>query len=110
MLDPALIRPGRFDRIIYVGAPDFEGRIEVLKVGEAPTLMPDAIDRQPALKSWTSLCGRGAKSSVTCAELVARVLPMGKSHTLGSQCSCILSLSHQGQATPLNIRKFPQLA
>ena len=33
MLDPALIRPGRFDRIIYVGAPDFEGRIEVLKVG-----------------------------------------------------------------------------
>ena len=24
--------PGRFDRIIYVGAPDFEGRIEVLKV------------------------------------------------------------------------------
>ena len=32
MLDPALIRPGRFDRIIYVGAPDFEGRIEVLKV------------------------------------------------------------------------------
>ncbi len=34
MLDPALIRPGRFDRIIYVGAPDFEGRIEVLKVCE----------------------------------------------------------------------------
>ena len=33
MLDPALVRPGRFDRIIYVGAPDFEGRIEVLKVG-----------------------------------------------------------------------------
>lgn len=32
MLDPALVRPGRFDRIIYVGAPDFEGRIEVLKV------------------------------------------------------------------------------
>ena len=32
VLDPALVRPGRFDRIIYVGAPDFEGRIEVLKV------------------------------------------------------------------------------
>lgn len=32
VLDPALIRPGRFDRIIHVGAPDFEGRIEVLKV------------------------------------------------------------------------------
>jgi AAA+ superfamily predicted ATPase len=32
VLDPALVRPGRFDRIIHVGAPDFEGRIEVLKV------------------------------------------------------------------------------
>ena len=44
MLDPALIRPGRFDRIIYVGAPDFEGRIEVLKVGVHPQqpLSPDS--------------------------------------------------------------------
>jgi ATP-dependent Zn protease len=32
VLDPALTRPGRFDRIIYVGRPDFVGRIEVLKV------------------------------------------------------------------------------
>jgi ATP-dependent Zn protease len=32
VLDPALVRPGRFDRVIFVGAPDFDGRIEVLKV------------------------------------------------------------------------------
>lgn len=31
VLDPALTRPGRFDRIIYVGKPDFDGRIEILK-------------------------------------------------------------------------------
>lgn len=36
VLDPALIRPGRFDRIIHVGTPDFEGRIEVLKVPKGP--------------------------------------------------------------------------
>lgn len=32
VLDPALIRAGRFDRIIYIGAPDYEGRIETLQV------------------------------------------------------------------------------
>lgn len=32
ILDPALIRPGRFDRTVYVGVPDFTGRIEVLNV------------------------------------------------------------------------------
>ena len=32
ILDPALLRPGRFDRQIYVGAPDSKGREEILKV------------------------------------------------------------------------------
>lgn len=36
MLDTALVRPGRFDRIIYVGAPTFEGRIEILKASCFP--------------------------------------------------------------------------
>jgi len=31
VLDPALIRAGRFDRIIHVGLPDFNGRIEILQ-------------------------------------------------------------------------------
>lgn len=32
VLDPALLRPGRFDRTIYVPLPDIKGRIEILKV------------------------------------------------------------------------------
>ncbi|AEC51634.1 proteasome-activating nucleotidase [Pyrococcus sp. NA2] len=32
ILDPALLRPGRFDRLIEVPLPDFEGRLEILKV------------------------------------------------------------------------------
>lgn len=32
ILDPALLRPGRFDRQVYVGAPDIKGREEILKI------------------------------------------------------------------------------
>ncbi len=32
ILDPALLRPGRFDRTIYVGLPDIKGREAILKV------------------------------------------------------------------------------
>lgn len=35
VLDPALIRPGRFDRIIQVGLPDVMGRVETFQVGPA---------------------------------------------------------------------------
>ena len=32
MLDPALLRPGRFDRILLVGAPEEDGRLQILKI------------------------------------------------------------------------------
>lgn len=32
ILDPALVRPGRFDRIVYVPLPDYNGRIEIVNV------------------------------------------------------------------------------
>src|SRR5699024_1017736 len=42
VLDPALLRPGRFDRQIYVNYPDIKGREEILKVhSKSKPLAPD---------------------------------------------------------------------
>ncbi|GAB2531963.1 ATP-dependent zinc metalloprotease FtsH [Brachybacterium huguangmaarense] len=42
ILDPALLRPGRFDRQIAVGAPDMKGRLQILKVhAQGKPLAPD---------------------------------------------------------------------
>jgi len=42
MLDPALLRPGRFDRIIEIPLPDEKGRLEILKIhSRRMTLDPD---------------------------------------------------------------------
>jgi transitional endoplasmic reticulum ATPase len=32
ILDPAVLRPGRFDRIVYIPVPDADGRLEILKI------------------------------------------------------------------------------
>ena len=44
ILDPALLRPGRFDRRVIVERPDLKGRVEILKVHAKNVLMDDTVD------------------------------------------------------------------
>ena len=44
ILDPALLRPGRFDRRIIVDKPDLKGRINILKVHSKDVLLDDSVD------------------------------------------------------------------
>ena len=45
VLDPALLRPGRFDRIVNVDLPDKDGRLSILKIHTA--------NKPPCLRRWT---------------------------------------------------------
>ena len=44
ILDPALLRPGRFDRRIIVDKPDLKGRVDVLKVHAKDVRMDETVD------------------------------------------------------------------
>ncbi|NOX87628.1 MAG: ATP-dependent zinc metalloprotease FtsH [Calditrichaeota bacterium] len=44
ILDPALLRPGRFDRQILVDRPDFKGRVDILKVHTRNLVLADDVD------------------------------------------------------------------
>jgi AAA family ATPase len=42
--DPALMRPGRLDRILYVGPPDFAGRVDILRIRTRNMAVDPALD------------------------------------------------------------------
>jgi transitional endoplasmic reticulum ATPase len=44
LVDPALLRPGRLDKLIYVPPPDKEGRLEILKVHTKKTPLDEDVD------------------------------------------------------------------
>ena len=58
ILDPALLRPGRFDRRIIVERPDLKGRVEVLKVHSKDVKMDETVDLEA-----TALATSGAVGS-----------------------------------------------
>jgi transitional endoplasmic reticulum ATPase len=44
LLDPAILRPGRFDRLVYVGAPDRKGRLKIFKIHTQNTPLAEDVD------------------------------------------------------------------
>ena len=57
ILDPALLRPGRFDRQIYVGAPDWRGRLAILQVHARKKPLADNVDLPSVAKATAGFTG-----------------------------------------------------
>jgi AAA family ATPase len=66
VLDSALMRPGRLDRILYVGPPDAAGRIEILRIRTRNMSVDPALDLD-ALAALTNGCS-GAEIAAMCQE------------------------------------------
>lgn len=57
ILDPALLRPGRFDRQIYVSLPDVKGREEILQVHAKNKMLADDVDLKVVARSTGGFTG-----------------------------------------------------
>ncbi|XP_036378226.1 AFG3-like protein 2 [Megalops cyprinoides] len=55
ILDPALMRPGRFDRQIYIGPPDIKGRASIFKVHLRPLKLDAAMDKDALARKMAAL-------------------------------------------------------
>ncbi len=71
ILDPALLRPGRFDRQITVGAPDVKGREEILKVHTKKKPLDDSIELNVLAKRTPGFSGADLENLANEAALLA---------------------------------------
>ncbi|MCS6893175.1 MAG: ATP-dependent zinc metalloprotease FtsH, partial [Deltaproteobacteria bacterium] len=71
VLDPALLRPGRFDRRIVVPRPDFKGRLEILKVHASRVPLSSDVDLEKIAKGTPGFCGADLEILVNEAALRA---------------------------------------
>ncbi len=71
ILDPALLRPGRFDRQIYVGLPDIKGREAILKVHAKQKPLAEDVDLNQVARSTAGFTGADLENLLNEAALLA---------------------------------------
>ena len=71
ILDPALRRPGRFDREIYVGRPDSKGREEILKVHARDKKLSDDVDLKKIAMTTQGFTGADLQNLLNEAAILA---------------------------------------
>ncbi|PVE14518.1 cell division protein FtsH [Clostridium perfringens] len=126
ILDPALLRPGRFDRRILVGAPDVKGREEVLKVHTRNKHLSEDVDLKVLAKMTPGFSGadlenltneaallavRGGKSSIDMADIeeaITRIIagPEKKSRVVSEYDRRITAVHESGHAVVSNVLEY----
>lgn len=71
ILDNALLRPGRFDRQVYIGLPDVKGREEILKVHAKEKPLGDDVDLRSIARGTSGFSGADLENLLNEAALLA---------------------------------------
>ena len=71
ILDPALLRPGRFDRRIIVDKPDLKGRVDILKVHSRDVLMDESVDLDAIALATSGAVGSDLANMINEAAILA---------------------------------------
>ena len=71
VLDPALLRPGRFDRRVIVDRPDLKGRVDILKVHAKNVLLDDTVDFEAVALATSGAVGSDLANMINEAAILA---------------------------------------
>ncbi|MCH7525938.1 MAG: ATP-dependent zinc metalloprotease FtsH [Planctomycetes bacterium] len=71
VLDPALIRPGRFDRQVFISLPDVQGRYEILKVHGRKVKLGPTVDLRKLARGTAMISGADLAAVINEAALIA---------------------------------------
>ena len=71
ILDPALLRPGRFDRQVYVGLPDIRGREEILRIHTRGKPLAEDVDLAQVARGTSGFSGADLENLANEAALLA---------------------------------------
>ncbi|MFR3728400.1 ATP-dependent zinc metalloprotease FtsH [Lacrimispora sp.] len=71
ILDPALLRPGRFDRRIIVDKPDLKGRVDILKVHARDVLLDESVDLDAIALATSGAVGSDLANMINEAAILA---------------------------------------
>ena len=71
VLDPALLRPGRFDRRVIVDSPDLRGRVDILKVHAKNVLLDETVDFETIALATSGAVGSDLANMINEAAILA---------------------------------------
>lgn len=89
LIDKALIRPGRFDRLIYIAPPDFQARLQILKIITSSMPLADDVDLEVLSAQMEGFSGAEAVQVPREAGIIALAEDIG---------ACTVTQSHFKQA------------
>ncbi len=100
IIDPALLRPGRFDRLIEIGLPDEKGRLEILKIHAATKPLADDINLDEIAKKTEKYSGADLSAIVNEAVMLAirECVLQGKSLEEAQICNYKIEKKHFDEA------------
>ncbi len=109
ILDPALLRPGRFDRLIYVPPPDKKARLEIFKIHTRRMPLADDVDLEKLAEMTEGYTGADIEAVCREAAMIAlreefRIRPVRMKHFLKALEAIPPSL------TPEDIKRYERMA
>jgi transitional endoplasmic reticulum ATPase len=109
LVDPALLRPGRFDELIYVGLPDQAGRLRILKIQTARMPLAGDVDLDAVARRTQRFTGADLEDVTRRAGLVALRRSLQSTEVTMADFDAALTES-RASVTPETERDYEQMA